>query len=80
MKTLNTILRIPLLLLILYVGSFTAYGVILAIQKDGFLNLNWKFYAYALEGALEVAVLVWIYRWLERPAAGETPLNKTTGT
>lgn len=64
MKTLKALFRIPLFLLILYLVSVTGYEVIRPIQNIGIANLDWRFYAYALQGALELVLLIWIYRWL----------------
>ena len=69
MQTLKAIVRVPLLLLILWIGSLTAYQVLSVVRDSGIFSLGWRSGAYALQGILEVVVLVWIYRWLERPVA-----------
>ncbi len=74
MKTLKTILQIPLLLLIIYLGSMTTGEVFRTIQflathQRGYADLHWHSYAHLVLGVLEVAVLVLLYRKLEpRPA------------
>ena len=72
MKALRTILQIPLLLLILCIGSLSCYEVIRNLQNVGLQHLDWRFYAHTALGVLEVVVLVWLYRWLspERPGPG----------
>jgi len=71
MRILRTILRIPLLLLIFFVGSVTAYEVIRTVQNVSLHKLDWTFYGHATQGALELVVLVWLYRWLQPPNAGK---------
>ena len=73
MQTLKAIVRIPLLILVLYLGAVTGYEVIRGIQNIGVVNLNWRFYAYALQGALELVLLLWIYRWLGRRTIDVSP-------
>ena len=72
MRILRAILRIPLLLLIFFLGSVTAYEVIRTLQNVSLHKLDWTFYAHFTEGALEVVVLVWLYRWLQPPNVGKT--------
>ncbi|MHA3771177.1 hypothetical protein ACXR0O_06520 [Verrucomicrobiota bacterium sgz303538] len=75
MKVLRTILQIPLLLLILYIGSVSGYELIRAIQYGGWQHFDWRFYAHTAQGPLEVAVLVWLYRWLGRGAINQLSPN-----
>lgn len=76
MKYVKSVLRIPLLVLILYLGSVSGYELIRAVQSVGIQSLDWKFYAYAVQGAFEVLVLVWLYRWLG--AQSVSPVSSAT--
>ena len=67
MKTAKTLVRILLLLLILCIGSVTGYQVIGAIQNGGINSVTFGAYALIFEAGLEIFVLAWLYRWLDRP-------------
>ena len=71
MKTLKTVLQTPVLLLILYLGSVTLYETARAFQAPPRMWFAWQFYASFAEGALEVALLVMLYRWLGRSPTAE---------
>ena len=79
MRIFRAILRIPLLLLVFFIGSVTAYEVIRTVQNVSFQKLDWTFYANAIEGALEVVVLVWLYRWLQPSNVGEASADDPAG-
>jgi hypothetical protein len=71
MNALRTALQIPLLVVIVYLGSINLYMLIQAWRGPWF-GFDWHFFAYFAEGFLEVVLLVWLYRWLAPPAkAGE---------
>jgi len=73
MHALRTALQIPLLVVIVYLGSVNLYTLIQALRGPSF-GFAWPFYASVAEGILEVVLLVWLYRWLGGPAkTGEKP-------
>ena len=69
MKTIRTILQIPVLLLILYLGVLNLYSVMRAMQSGPSFGFAWNFYASVAEGCLEVTLLVWCDRRLGRNQA-----------
>jgi hypothetical protein len=73
MKTLRTILQIPVLLLILYLGSVSGSQLIRDVQHGNFPPYDWRSYAHIVLGVLEIVVLIWVYRRLDPNPAPQRP-------
>ena len=64
MTKLRTVLQIPLLVLILYIGTISAYQIIRMIQSGAIPYADWQSYAHFALAALEILILIPVYRWL----------------
>ena len=68
MTKLRTFLQIPLLGLILYIGSVSGYQIIRAAQSGAIPYADWQGYAHFVLAALEIIILIRVYRRLSPDA------------
>ena len=68
MTKLRTVLQIPLLVLILSIGSVSGYEIIRMVQSGHIPYADWQSYAHFVLAALEIMILIRVYRWLSPDA------------